>query len=189
MKKVLLYISVISFCALLFACSEDSLQQKLDKEKDNRVEYVKDVGGFTQSTTGLYYKYIEKSDAKHTVMDTATILREKNMFAKLSVYMAFYKLREDDKRIKGDTITHNYLNGYFEPIEYTFGMTQLKAGLQEALGMMKEGDKLRTVMSTSLYGVGEPVLGVEPMYTGTYQSIVCDIELAKITTTTDHNLE
>lgn len=182
MKKVLLYISAVSFCALLFACSEDSLQQKLEKEKDDRIAYVKDEGGFTQSTTGLYYKYTEKSDAKSTVLDTAVYLREKGMYPNLSVYMAFYTL-------KGDTISHNYLHGYFEPIEYVFGKTNLKPGLSEALGMMKEGDKLRTVMSTSLYGMGLPTLKYEPAYTGVYKSIVCDIELAKITTTTDPNLE
>lgn len=189
MKKVLLYLSVVSFCVSIFACSEDSVQQKLEAEKADRVDFIKRDGGYKQTTTGLYYKFTHESAEKRTVLDTASALSKKNMYANLSVYMAFYKLKEDDKRVAGDTITHNYLNGYFEPIEYTFGVSNLKPGLQEAFSMMKEGDKMRVVMSTSLYGTGLPTLGIEPMYTREYESVICDIELDKITTTTDPNLE
>jgi FKBP-type peptidyl-prolyl cis-trans isomerase len=181
MKKIL-----VSFCLLLslvsiFSCAEDSVQQKLESEKVDRVAYVKKVGGFTQSTTGLYYNHIQEGTGE-VLLDQAIEQRKVGKYIKVALYMAFY-------RLNGEVITDNYLSGYYEPLEYTYLYSNIKPGLSEALGMMKVGGKMRTVMSTSLYGTGEPRIGIEPMMTREYESVICDIELKEITMTTDKDLE
>lgn len=185
MKKILISLALFLSLASIYSCSEDSVQQKLEREKDDRVAYVKKTGGFTQSTTGLYYKTIEEGSGE-TVLEQALEQRKVNKYIKLSVYLAFYRLNKDTKE---DALFENYLSGYFEPLVYTYLYSSIKPGLSEALGMMKVGGKMRTVMSTSLYGTGEPSIGIEPMYTREYESVICDIELKEITMTTDKDLE
>ncbi|MGB5989542.1 MAG: hypothetical protein WBG43_07375 [Marinifilaceae bacterium] len=187
MKKILISLTLFLSLMSVYSCSEDSVQQKIESEKADRVEYVKNFD-YKQTNTGLYYLTITEGTGDILSELTIKQLNENNSYPSFKYNYAFYHL-------DGRVIKSNYLYGYFEPesATYSFNPTsgKLKVGLNEALGMMKVGGKMRVVMSTSLYNDLRqlPPLNIEPMRTREYESVICDIELKEVSQNTNPDLE
>ncbi|MCH4895924.1 hypothetical protein E0494_04340 [Marinilabiliaceae bacterium JC040] len=181
MNKYLSSLLMVLSLLFFYSCSEDSIQEKLEKEKSDRVSFVKKEGGFKQTTTGLYYKLI-KAGSGSSILDTMKYYSSKGKTCKLKVYEAIYDL-------KGELLVNNLLGGLYEPIIYNTFDNRMKEGFKEAFSLMHEGEKMRFVMSTSLYGLGLPTLGFEPNFTKKYESIVCEFYIDDIIETEDPNLD
>lgn len=181
MNKYLSSLLMVLSLLFFYSCSEDSIQEKLEKEKSDRVSFVKKEGGFKQTTTGLYYKLI-KAGSGSSILDTMKYYSSKGKTCKLKVYEAIYDL-------KGELLVNNLLGGLYEPIIYDIFDNRMKEGFKEAFSLMHEGEKMRFVMSTSLYGLGLPTLGFEPNFTKKYESIVCEFYIEDIIETEDPNLD
>lgn len=186
MKKILISLTLFLSLMSVYSCSEDSVQQKIESEKADRVEYVKNFD-YKQTNTGLYYLTITEGTGEILSELTIKQLNENNSYPSFKYNYAFYHL-------DGRVIKSNYLYGYFEPETSTYSFDQrsgqLKPGLNEALGMMKIGGKMRVVMSTSLYNTQQfPILDIEPARTRNYESVICDIELKEVSQNTNPDLE
>ena len=102
------------------------------------------------------------------------------------------KLREGTgKRIeKGDTVTVNYegrfLNGKFfdstirrnQPFQFVYGTEwQVVKGLEEAIGMMHEGEKSLFILPSDLaFGTEGSSTGIIPPFT----SLIFEVEILKV---------
>lgn len=181
MNKYLSSLLMILSLLFFYSCSEDSIQEKLEKEKSDRVDFVKKEGEFKQTTTGLYYKILKKGSGS-SILDTMKYYSSKGKTCKLEVFEAIYDL-------SGQIITHNSLDGHYEPVLYNTFDNRMKEGFKEAFSLMHKGEKTRFVMSTSLYGLGLPTLGFEPNFTKKYESIVCEFYIHDIVETVDPNLD
>lgn len=185
MKKILISLTLFLSLFSLFSCSEDSVQQKIESEKADRLDYVKNFD-FKQTNTGLYYLTVIEGSGETLHELAIKEYNERGSLISFKYNYAFYHL---DGRI----ITSNFLNGYYQTSSAIYslgGKFYIKKGLNEALGLMKVGGKMRTVISTSLYNFPElPLIGIEPARTREYESVICDIELVEITKTTNPDLE
>ena len=106
--------------------------------------------------------------------------------------MYYLKIREGSgkKVAKGDTITVNYegrfLNGKFfdstirrkQPFQFVYGTEwQVVKGLEEAIGMMREGEKSLFILPSELaFGTEGSSTGIIPPFT----SLIFEVEIIKI---------
>jgi FKBP-type peptidyl-prolyl cis-trans isomerase FkpA len=106
--------------------------------------------------------------------------------------MYYLRLKEGKgKKIeKGDTVTVNYegkfLNGKFfdstvrtkQPFQFVYGTEwQVVKGLEEAIGMMQEGDKALVILPSDMaFGREGSSTGIIPPYT----SLIFDVEIVKV---------
>lgn len=197
MKKLLGYLSIVLFVMSVSSCEDNSIQRKLDDEKSLRKDYVREVGGFTQSTTGLYYK-IEKNKEnvegyakEKTIRDT--VKAGYNVI--LKVYWNFY-IRDVNVDINNTQWTYrlkingSYINGDFEPYNLAYS-SSVKVGLYEGFSMMKKGDYAEFVIPSTLlssvsgYGRSAPILGIE----GLYMSVHCKVRLIDVVIPKNPNLD
>jgi len=204
MKKVLGYISVVLLMMSISSCEDDSLQKRLDDEKDLRVDFVNAQNAesdpdFIQTTTGLYYKIVkanneevENYENEKTVRDTV-VAGHSNL--SLKVYWNFYIYNSSvdkgtDRWSLQLPISGSYTGGDYEPVNVEYNPQIMKSGFYEAFSYMKKGDLAEfvvpsTLLTTGGYSSGVPYLNVE----GQYISVHCKVRLVDIITKEDPNVE
>jgi len=205
MKKVLGYISVVLLMMSISSCEDNSLQKRLDDEKDLRVDFVNAQNAesdpdFTQTTTGLYYKIVkanneevENYENEKTIRDTV-VAGHSNIA--LKVYWNFYIYnssvdKDSDRWSLQLPVSGSYTSGDYEPVNVEYNGQILKTGFYEAFSYMKKGDLAEFVVPSTLlttgsyYSSGTPNLGVE----GQYISVHCKVRLLDIITKEDPNVE
>ncbi len=173
MKNTFRYIALLFFATLLFACDDDSIQQRKDDEKSERLRYIEEnnIPDTARLTSGLYFITIKEGSG----MSPKDYVVGKH---KMNIYYTFYYL-------DGRVIDHNGLYGKFEPYIFSYGDYSIKPALLEAVGKMKQGGKARLIIPSAL-NIGSPYIGVELSYTNNeFITVICDIELAKVSETND----
>ncbi len=144
------------------------------KEKEAFLHWIKDFGDYEKI---ILKQFLEEKE-----------LPEKPM----SSGMFFINMRKGEgKKIeKGDTITINYegkfLNGKFfdstvkrsQPFQFVYGTEwQVVKGLEEALGMMYEGEKSLIILPSELaFGNKGSSTGIIPPFT----SLIFEVEILKV---------
>lgn len=146
------------------------------KEKEEFLAWIKDFGDY------------EKTVLKHFIEEEKINIKP----TKSGMYFIPLKKGHGRKVKKGDVITINYegkfLNGNFfdstlkrkEPFEFVYGTEwQVIKGLDEAIGMMNEGEKALVILPSGLaWGSKGSTAGIVPPFT----SVIYQIELIKIKT-------
>lgn len=175
MKNTIKYIAFLFIVTFFFSCDDNSIQERRDEEKAQRLRYVREhnISEDTRQMSGLYFIPIKEGKG-----ETPEWQRDK-----VYVFYTFYYL--DGTVIPTGT---NSLTGYFEPQSFTYGDPSFKQALNEAVGMMKEGGKARLIIPSTLNN-GAPYLGVETMQTNEFITVICDIELYEIRKSEDPDLE
>jgi FKBP-type peptidyl-prolyl cis-trans isomerase len=144
------------------------------REKDEFLAWIKDFGEYERT---VLENYIEQRDVK--IKPTSSGL----YFIPIQ--------RGTGKRVgKGDIVTVNYegrfLNGKFfdstikrqQPFEFVYGTEwQVIKGLEEAIGMMGEGDRAVIILPSGLaWGTKGSITGIIPPFT----SVMYEIELISV---------
>jgi len=149
-------------------------QHEYNKEKEAFLNWIEDFG--------VYEKVILQQ-----------FLHEEKLGVKPTSSGLFYlRLREGSGRKieKGDTVTVNYegrfLNGKFfdstirrkQPFQFVYGTEwQVVKGLEEAIGMMREGEKSLFILPSDLaFGTEGSSTGIIPPFT----SLIFEVEIIKI---------
>jgi FKBP-type peptidyl-prolyl cis-trans isomerase len=144
------------------------------REKDEFLAWIKDFGEYERT---VLENYIEQRDIK--IKPTLS-----------GLYFIPLKRGTGKKVEKGDIVTVNYegrfLNGKFfdstikrqQPFEFVYGTEwQVIQGLEEAIGMMVEGDRAVIILPSGLaWGTKGSITGIIPPFT----SIMYEIELVSV---------
>ncbi len=173
MKNSIKYIALLFIVSLFISCDDDSIQERRDEEKAQRLNYIKEhnIADSTRQISSLYYIQIKEGEG------------EKPEYGKDKVYV-FYTFYYLD----GTLITTNSLYGLFEPFSFTYGDPSIKQALTEAVSYMKEGGKARLIIPSTLNN-GLPTLGIETAYTNEFVTVICDLELYEIRESQDPDTE
>ncbi len=144
------------------------------REKDEFLAWIKDFGEYERT---VLENYIEQRDIK--IKPTAS-----------GLYFIPIKQGTGKNVELGDIVTVNYegrfLNGKFfdstikrqQPFEFVYGTEwQVIKGLEEAIGMMREGDRAVIILPSGLaWGTKGSITGIVPPFT----SIMYEIELISV---------
>ncbi len=153
---------------------EIQTQQQYEKEKEAFLNWIEDFGDYEKVILQQFLR-----EEKIPVQPTGTGLYH-------------LKLREGNGKTvaKGDTITVNYegrfLNGKFfdstirrkQPFQFVYGTEwQVVKGLEEAIGMMSEGEKSLFILPSGLaFGTEGSSTGIVPPFT----SLLFEVEIISI---------
>lgn len=153
-------------------------------EIQTKIEYEKEKEAFL--------RWIDDFNEYEKVILRQFLKQEKLLVKPTNSGMYYLKTREGKgKKIeKGDTITINYegkfLNGKFfdstvrtkQPFQFVYGTEwQVVKGLEEAIGMMQEGEKALVILPSDLaFGSEGSSTGIIPAYT----SLIFDVEIIKV---------
>lgn len=174
MKNSIKYIALLFLVTLFISCDDNSIQEKRDDEKAERLNYVREHKlEDKRLVSGLYYIPIKEGEG------------EKPEFGKHKVYVFYTFYHLDGSVIPNGT---NSLYGLFEPFSFSFGDSSIKPALNEAISKMKEGGKARLIIPSTLNN-GMPYLGIETMSTNEFFTVICDLELYEIRESQDPDTE
>lgn len=173
MKNNIKYIALLFIVSLFCSCDDDSIQQRRDEEKAQRLAYVRqhNISDTTRQPSGLYFIPIKEGEGEEPKVGKD----------KVYVFYAFYNL-------DGSLIDHQGFFGLFEPYSFTYGDPSIKQALNEAIGKMREGGKARLIIPSTLNN-GMPYIGVETMSTREFITVICDLELYEIRESQDPDTE
>ena len=149
-------------------------QRKYEQEKEAFLNWIEDFGDYEKVILQQFLK-----EEKLPVQPT-----------KSGLYYLCLKDGTGKKVEKGDTVTVNYegqfLNGKFfdstvrrkQPFQFVYGTEwQVVEGLEEAIGMMKEGEKSLFILPSNLaFGTEGSSTGIVPPFT----SLIFEVELLSI---------
>lgn len=186
MKILLKYLFLPLFVLSLFSCEDDSIQERREKEKKARLNYVREqnIPDEALSNSGLYIvKIKEGSEDGKTLSETMEGDIED---VKVSVFYTFYHL---DGRVIDSNCLYGFFDAYSFPYNKYMGNSGIKQAWTEAIRDMKEGDKVKLVIPSALYSMGEPYIGTESFGTNQFITVVCDLELSEIKENTDRDME
>lgn len=174
MKNSIKYIALILIVSFFSSCDDDSVQQRRDKEKMERLKYIadNDIPDSARQLSGLYYISMKEGEGDSI---------EPGKSYKAYVFYTFYHL-------DGTLIDQKGLGGKFEPYSFNYGDYNVKQAFTEAVGKMKEGGKARLIIPSSLNN-GAPYTGVEIMSTNEFYTVICDLELSEIRESQDPDTE
>ena len=149
-------------------------QREYEQEKEAFLNWIEDFGDYEKVILQQFLK-----EEKLPVQPT-----------KSGLYYLCLKEGSGKKVEKGDTVTVNYegqfLNGKFfdstvrrkQPFQFVYGTEwQVVDGLEEAIGMMKEGEKSLFILPSNLaFGTEGSSTGIVPPFT----SLIFEVELLSI---------
>ena len=149
-------------------------QQEYNREKEAFLNWIEDFGDYEKVILQQFLK-----EEKLSVQPT-----------KSGLYYLCLKEGTGKRVEKGDTVTVNYegrfLNGKFfdstvrrkQPFQFVYGTEwQVVEGLEEAIGMMKEGEKSLFILPSNLaFGTEGSSTGIVPPFT----SLIFEVELLAI---------
>lgn len=172
MRNIFRYIALVFVVASFFACDDDSIQQRREKEKAERLQYLKEnnIPESARLTSGLYFISIKEGEG----MDPEDYEVGKH---KMSVYYTFYYL-------DGGLIAQKGLGGKIESFTFNYGDYNIKPAFREAVSKMKVGGKARLIIPSSL-NTGQPYTGVEVTSTNQFYTVICDLELSEVSESQD----
>ncbi len=153
---------------------EIQTRQEYNREKEAFLNWIDDFGEYEKVILQQFLKE-EKLSVKPT---------------KTGLYYFCIKEGTGRKVEKGDTVTVNYegrfLNGKFfdstirrkQPFQFVYGTEwQVVKGLEEAIGMMKEGEKSLFILPSDLaFGTEGSSTGIIPPFT----SLIFEVEIISI---------
>jgi FKBP-type peptidyl-prolyl cis-trans isomerase len=145
-----------------------------ENEKKAFFKWISDFGDYEKE---ILYQYLQEN--KMTLEPTAS-----------GFYYLQVKKGNGRKIVKGDTLTIDYegkfLNGKFfdstikrhEAFQFVYGTEwQVVKGMEEALGMMEEGEKAVVILPSGLaFGQEGSSTGIVPPFT----SLIYEIEIKKV---------
>lgn len=175
MKNSIKYIALLLLVTFFSSCDDDSIQQRRDKEKAERLKYIadNDIPDSARQQSGLYYISMKEGEGDSI---------EPGKTYKVYVFYAFYHL-------DGTLIKQEGLTGKIEPFSFDYSYNAgVKQAFIEAVAKMKEGGKARLIIPSSLNN-GMPYTGVEIMSTNEFFTVICDLELSEIRESQDPDTE
>lgn len=155
-------------------------EKEYQREKTEFMAWIKDFGEYEQT---VLTHFIEEQQL--SIQPTSS-----------GMYFISTKKGNDRTVSKGDIVTVNYegrfLNGEFfdstvkrnQPFEFVFGTEwQVIQGLEEAIGLMHEGEKAIIILPSNLaWGSDGSSTGIIPPFT----SVIYEIELIKVKSREEH---
>lgn len=174
MKNSIKYIALLLLVTFFASCDDDSIQQRRDKEKADRLRYIaeNDIPDSARQLSGLYYIDVKEGEGDSI---------EAGKDYKVYVYYTFYHL-------DGTLVDQVGLAGKYEPHSFNYSDFNVKQAFREAVSKMKEGGKARLIIPSTLNN-GTPYTGVEISGTNEFYTVICDLELSEIRESQDPDTE